>query len=225
MRRNVGFSMVEVLLACSITVVLVGAIASVYSFTASRASHALATGAATNQVQRLALNLDKYISQAQSASVITVGASSGLKCTMPELGTDTDADGAPDVFDPKGMAGGQPNWSRGKRIWFYLANSSGDFMQPGPILWMAVKSDDTIPTGASTIRSFTYLPGGTVLRYGLLDSITWMANATAKTASYTARASALARADRKSATAYTTEKNIAQTVTLSRTVFCDNWRQ
>jgi hypothetical protein len=217
--------MVEVLLACSITVVLVGAIATVYSFSASRASHAFATGSATNQVQRLALELDKYIGQAQSASVVTVGASTGLKCIMPELGTDTDNDGAPDVFEPKTMTGGAPNWSRGKRIWFYLSNASGDFMQAGPILWMAVRSDDLIPTGANTIRSFTYLPGGTILRFGLLDSITWTANATAKTASFTAKASALARADRKSATAYTTEKSVAQTITLSRTIFCENWRQ
>ncbi|MFY9234519.1 MAG: prepilin-type N-terminal cleavage/methylation domain-containing protein [Fimbriimonadaceae bacterium] len=225
MKRRAGFTLVEVLLTSIISAITVGSMAMVYNFSATRTAMAFANNSATIQMQTLSRELDDTISRATSSTVITVGGSVGLKSVMPATEADTDGDGTNDSYSPVSMAGGAPKWGTGKRVWFYMSNATGNFLTPGTILWKAERNDDAYPTGANTDASFTYISGSSIPRFGLIDTITWATNATDKTVTYTVRANSLARGDRKSATAYTTDSARAQVVNLTRTVLNENWRQ
>lgn len=220
MARRGGFTIVELMITCAITAILIGSTASIYMFTANRTAQALATVTTSSQMQMLSKSIDETVAKATHVQVVSVAGNIGLKCIMPASGTDTDADAFSDLFEPTSATAGQVRWGKGTRVWFYLANATGNFMQPGPIVWRAERNDDLIPTSLNVDRSFTYFQDTGLLRYSLLDSITWSVNATDKTVTYTLKASSLARADRRSSTAYTTEKESSRTITLSRTT---NW--
>lgn len=224
MKRG-AFTLVEVLLASTISVVTVGTMAVVYNFAMTRTSHAFATGSTVSQMQTFSREVDKVISEATSATVVTVSGRPALKCTMPASPADSNGDGTNDTYLPISVLGGSPRWGSGKRIWFYMASSSGVPGTAGSYIWRAERNDDLVPIAANTVRDFTYVPGSTIQRFGLLDTITWVTNPTDKTVSYTLAANSLTRSDSKSATAYTTDSAKAQVVQLARTVFTYNWRQ
>jgi hypothetical protein len=215
-----GFTLVEVLLTCVVSVILIGATATVYTFTATRTAHALATVSTSSQMQELCQRIDETVAKAISVQVVTVGSIKGLKCTMPATGIDSDSDSYLDVYKPTSATGGSLRWGKGKRVWFYMSNSTGNFGTAGAVLWRAERTDDAFPTTADADTSFAYKPGNTVVRYPLLESITWAADGTDKTVSYTLVATSLIRADRKASAAFTTEKETSRTVTLKRTT---NW--
>jgi hypothetical protein len=218
--------MVEVMLTTAMISVVVGSMAMVYSYTVARTSHAVAATAVSDEIQKLSDELDAVISQASSASVVTFGGNTGLRCTMPATQVDTNGDGNVDAYQPATMTGGSPTWGKGKRIWFYTADSTGDFTRPGPIVWRAERNDDLLPTAANADRAFAYYGSSSVTpRFGLIDQLSWVSNATDKSVTYTIRASSLTRAQRASASAYSSEKNVSETLTLTKNVFLRNWRQ
>lgn len=225
MKRNRGFTLIELVIASAITTITVGSMAMVYHFAAIRTSSAFATGTVTSQVQTLASEIDKTIMDSSGSAVVTAFGNTGLKCTLPQTEVDTDADGKKDTYQPATLNAGAPTWGKGKRVWFYMANATGNFSAPGTILWKAERNDDLYPTGADADKTFTFNGGAGTQRFSLVDQVSFSTSSADKTATYTVRASALMRADRSSATAYTTEKNMAQTVTVSKTVFMENFRQ
>jgi type II secretory pathway pseudopilin PulG len=225
-RRKRGFTIVEVLLTVGISSLIVGSMALVYGYTMVRTSYAIATTSVSQQVQTLSSEIDSVISQASSTTIITTGGNTGLKCTMPATQVDLDADGILDAYQPTSILGGAPIWGKGKRIWFYTADSTGDFLRPGSVVWRAERSDDLFPTTTTADKSFAYYAGSTTnRRFSLIDQITWVNNTNDKYVTYTLRASTLTRAERSSPTAYGGEKNVAQTLTLTKNVFLRNWRQ
>jgi hypothetical protein len=224
MKRR-AFTITEVCMASAISLIVVGTMAATYNFAVARTAHAFAVGSTTSQIQAFSREVDAVIAQASSVQVVVSGGSVGLRCTMPATPADVDMDGRTDAYLPTDTPGGSPVWGKGKRVWFYMANSTGNFLSPGPILWKAERNDDVFPLGINTIKDFTYVSNSTLQRFSLIDSITWSASTTDKTVTYTVKANALTRSDTKSATSYTTDGSKAQTLALTKTVFFNNWRQ
>ena len=218
MNRRRGFSIIDVVLATAITAILCGAMTSLYLFSSTRSAHAITTDAATNQAQQVSDFMDKVISDSVSATVVTSGAQTGLKCTLPANGTDTNGDGIPDQFTPVSITNGVVKWGTGTRVWFYMSNTTGNFTSVGTILTMAIRNDDLLPTGVQRNAAFTFYYDSGKPRWNLVDSVTWAANATNGTAGYTIKTSSLVRSDSAATSAYTTDKAVSRTANISRTV-------
>lgn len=220
-----GFTIVELLLTTSLSAMVVGSVASVYLFAATRGAHTMATGATVYQAQGTARLIDRVISNATKASIVTSGSSTGLKCQMPDNSIDNDGDGIYDDFRPSKFTGANARWGKnGVRVWIYMADSTGDFLRPGSILWMAKRADDLYPTSADKTQAFAYYSDTASIKNNLIDSITWVANANG-TITYTLNFSALTRADRRSPLAGTTDKTVSRTAGLTRTVMPRNTLQ
>lgn len=216
-----GFTLIELLLATSITAMVVGSVASVYLFAATRGSHTMATGETVNQAQKLARTIDGLIANSTKASVIVSGSSKGLKCVMPANATDVDGDGVFDTYKPSKFSGPNARWGAGTRVWVYTADSTGDFLRPGSILWISKRADDLYPTTSDKLGATTYYSNTASLLNNLIDSATWTANADG-TITYTIAFSSLSRADRRSPLAAGVDKAVSRTAAISRTVMPRN---
>jgi Tfp pilus assembly protein PilV len=219
--RARGFTIIETMLAASLTSVVVATMALAYHYAAVRTSQALATSSVSNQVQSLMGEIDATISKASSVTIVTTGGNTGIRCTMP-----ASLDTTLNAYTPATVTGGSPTWGKGKRVWFYTADASGAFTSPGTIVWRAERNDDLTPTAANADASFAYQGGtGGKVRYSLVDGLTWSYDSTNKYVTYTIKASTLTRAERSSPTAYTSETNSSRTLQVTKNVFLRNWRQ
>src|SRR5438876_10776433 len=102
MRKISAFTMVEVLMASMLTVVVVGGLAYVFHVAARTAANVSANVTATYEAQQLSNESSRVIRNSVSCAVVTSAGNTGLRCTMPASGTDTDMDGYADTYTPIG---------------------------------------------------------------------------------------------------------------------------
>ena len=226
MRRARGITLVEVLLATLLTAIIVGTLTSLYVFVVNRAAHAAADVSTTHQVQALSGILKRNISSAVSCEVVTAGGNTGLKCIMPVDGVDKDTDGYFDSYSPNGVSRrGIAKFGSGKRIWFYFADTTGNFAVPGKLLWKAVRTDDALPTAADVDNAFTYYYGSGKETWNLIESVTFVTDSSRGITSYSINSSSLTRTDMRKSDAVSITDADSYTADLSRTIYWRHWRK
>ncbi|HLK15781.1 MAG TPA: hypothetical protein VKT78_13340, partial [Fimbriimonadaceae bacterium] len=165
MTRRRAYTMVEMMLAVSMTAVIVGTVTLLYAYTIER----MGCGVADATTQREAAYgldvIDATINKAQSCASVSVSGNVALKCTMPANCSDLNGDGILDSCTPDAInRRSQERWGNGYRVWFYLSDTTANSATPGSVLWMAKRTDDGVPTQADTVKSFTYFPGNSKIR-------------------------------------------------------------
>lgn len=221
-----GFTLVELMIACTVMAVMMGVVASMYAFTAYRAAHSIAKSNVISETQDLSNEIDKVVTSAVRCEIVTSGTQNALKCTMPKDSTDTNSDGMVDTFKPYAISRrGIEKYGEGKRVWFYFADSLGAFGSTGKIVYRAERTDDANPTGADTKAAFTYYPGTSKQRWHLIDSMSFTIDAPTKTVISTIQANSLARLDSRTDNAMTTDAAISRVATVTKTSYWRNYRK
>ena len=165
--------MVEMMLAVSLTALIVGTVTAVYAYSIQRLGYGLADASTQQQAEYGLDVIDKTVNLAQTCVAVSVSSTQCLKCTMPSNCTDTNGDGILDSCSPSAInRRSLERWGNGYRVWFYLSDSSGTPGHSGSILWMARRTDDSTPTSSNVVTSYTYFPGNSVLRQSLAPSVT-----------------------------------------------------
>ena len=224
--RRHGFTLVELLLATSITAVIVGALGGMFVFVGSRAAQSVAQNGVLLQAQALSEELERTVVNAQSCRVIPAPGGLALKCILPATGDDTDGDGLIDRAKPMWITPtGHEGYGTGQRVWLFLGGSSGDLNSAATgskRFWRAYRNDDGIPTSADIDQSFsTYYDSGNS-RWNLIDDATFSVSGDGLI-TFTIKASILRRSESRIG-AGDTSADGAQ-LSLVRTVYCRNWRR
>lgn len=223
-----GFTLVELVFTVAITAVIVGALGGLFVFVGTRAAQTVAKNGVLLQTQALSEELDAIFSQAQSCTLVHLrGAIDGIKCTLPAVATDADADGIVDKFgtDRVGPTG-REGYGFGRRVWIYMSDSTGltsNVMASGGTVWRAWRNDDLLPTAGDIDMKFAYYYGDRNRpRWNFIHSINYSID-TKGTITYAIIATKLRRAERRAdaGDAYAD----FEALRLSRTVVCDNWRK
>lgn len=223
MRKRRGTTLVEMALALSLTALVLGVLAVLYGFTMGRLAHATANFGATNDASLAANAIGQTIRDAYSCTTVTSNGKTGLRCTMPANATDRDGDGKQDTYLISSVSRrGLERTVAGRRVWYYLGDSTGAFGTTGTILWRAERTDDSNPTASDVDRAFAYV-NTTQPRYPLISSLTFSVDSTALTVTFTISASALTRAVRSAPAGEATNQSYSHTET--RTAFWRNWRK
>lgn len=221
MTNRRAFTLVEVMITTALISIVIGVLVTLYFYAFTRSTRGVTEVAAVLQVQALLDRMDNQIAQACDVQIVTSGPYTALKCTMPQSGTDRDGDGVLDSYTPNSVSRRQiAKYARDKRVWYYMAGATGAFATAGNIFWQAVRSDDSNPTSADAIQSFTYAPGN-IYRWSLLDSVTY-AIVASKSVTVTARTSTLARKE-QAAGAGVAESGDNYVVTIMRKTCWRNW--
>ena len=222
MGKRSGFTLVELSLVLSLTALIIGVLTVVYGYTMERLAHATADFAATDDAYLAANDIGTVIRSAYSCSTVTSNGVTGLKCIMPANGSDKDGDGHLDSWTIASVSRrGLEKWAQGKRVWFYLGDSTGAFGTSGTILWKAERSDDLNPTTSDAITKYAYVTS-TRLRFPLISSLSFTVNSAAQTVTFTVVAGSLTRAER---TPGSEAANQSYTHTETRTAFWRDWRK
>ncbi|MCH8274197.1 MAG: type II secretion system protein [Armatimonadetes bacterium] len=229
MRRRRGMTLVELIVATGLTAVIVGTLAAFYALVTIRSAHSAAKVSVVMQAQSLADEIARTIEQSVECDLVSQGGGiKALKCIMPAQGTDTDGDGRLDTFWPQSVsAGGNEKFGEGKRVWFYMADSSAAFKIPGPILWRAERNDDVEPTPLDVDKEWSYYYDSGRPKWHLVESVEFDIVGD-QLATFTINLSSLTRADKSAigvpadAAAPGADRYL---LTLTRTVFWRNWRK
>ncbi len=222
MTNRRAFTLVEVMITTALISIVIGTLATMYFYAFTRTTRGVTEVAAVLQVQALLDRMDTQISQACDVQIVTSGPGIGLKCTMPQSGTDRDGDGILDIYTPNSVSRRQiGKYVRGKRVWYYMANSAGTFGTAGTTFWQAVRLDDANPTASDVVNSFTYAPGNQY-RWSLLDSVTYVLDGASESVTVTARTSSLARSETAVGSG-TAESGDNYVVSVPRTTCWRNW--
>ncbi len=222
-----GFTLVELMIVTAITATIVGALGALFVFVGSRAAQTMAKNGVLLQAQALSEELDATFSQAQDCSLVSIRTGvNAIKCVLPTSGSDNDADGVIDQYKAEAVGPtGREGYGVGKRVWFYMSNSSGlpaSALTSGGVLWRAWRTDDSPPTASDIDPKFAYYYDRTVNKWNLIDRVNWSVAANG-TVTYQIIANKLRRAERQASAG---EASSAQeTFTLTRTVLCKNWRK
>jgi type II secretory pathway pseudopilin PulG len=225
MRKARAFTIIELTLATALTAIIVGALGTVYVFAARESSESTAAASATRQAQMLMAEISDVVSQAVNVQIYSAGGNTGLKCTMPVNGLDTDGDGYLDTYTPRAIGKrGYEKYGYGKRIWFYRSGATGAFASLGGIVWRAQRNDDNAPTAFDKDTAWTYYPGVASTRWNLIERMTFALDAPNKTVTVNITGSSLMRADRVGNVAEVAEGQAAKTA-ISQNIFWRNWRK
>jgi hypothetical protein len=222
MRRR-GTTLVEMSLALALTALVVGVLAALYGFTMVRLAHATASFGATDDAFLAANDISLTVRDAYTCATVTFNGRTGLKCTMPAAGTDRDNDGKLDLYTISSVSRrGQEKVALGKRVWYYLSDSTGAFGNAGTTLWKAERSDDLNPTASDAISRYDYVTS-TRLRYPFISSLSFTVDSANGTVALSLATGELIRAERVPGA--TDATNMKYTHTENRTVCWRYWRK
>jgi type II secretory pathway pseudopilin PulG len=217
-----GFTLVEMMFVSVMAVIVLGCVATIYSYTMSRTMRNVNQTAAIMQAEGLLDEIQSYTQQAMSCTTVTAGSNTGLKCIMPSTGTDKDGDGVIDDYTPSGVNKRQiAVYTRGKRLWFYMS-SDGNLANVGTNVYAAQRADDSNATSDDLLHSFYQQPGS-INKWGLIDKLTFVVTS-GKYVDVTVRASTLARKDQALGGTVTADRD-SYSVTLTRRITWRNWWQ
>lgn len=216
-----GFTLVELMITTALVAMVIGVLASLYFYTFNRTVRGVSEVSAVLQAQMLLDRMEVSVSQACEAQLVSSGGVTALKLTMPSTGTDRDGDGVLDSFTPNSVSRrGIAKFTRGKRVWYYMSDASGAFGTPGSLIVQAARNDDSNPTGADVVATFSKTGGQ--YRYPLLESVGFSLDSPVESVAITVRTSSLFR-NENSAGVSATENSDNTIVTLSRKVCWRNW--
>jgi len=140
---------VELLVASSLTALILTALCGVYFATAQDWERQQGAATALTAVSRACSRLADYIAQATGAQVLTRFASGDtLAINLPFDSAQTG------VYAPI-WSGGYCQYRSGSWIIFYLSDSTGAYSKPGNILWAATMTWPTFPTSVAPDRSWS----------------------------------------------------------------------
>ena len=222
MRKRAAFTLVEMSLVLTLTALIIGVLTVLYGYTLERLAHATANFAATDDAYLSSNDINDVVRNAYSCTTVTLNGVTGLKCTLPANGSDKDGDGKLDSWMLTSVSRrGLEKVATGKRVWFYLGNTTGAFGTTGTILWKAERSDDVNPTASDANSRYAYVTS-TRLRYPLISSLSFTVNSSAQTVVTTVVAGSLTRAERTPGSEST---SMSYSHTETRTSFWRNWRK
>jgi hypothetical protein len=209
-------------LALALTAMVLGVLTVLYGFTMGRLAHATASFTASDDAFRAANVISDTVRYANSCTTVTSGGNTGLKCIMPANATDRDGDGRQDTYlFTKVSRRGLEQSVAGRRVWYYMSDSTGAFaVSGGTVLWRAERQDDAVPLTADGEKTFAYVAPNRP-RFPLVSSVSFNVDSINLTVTTTITASALTRADR---TAGTEAANQSYKHIDTRTTFWRNWR-
>ncbi len=214
-----GTTIIELLLVIGLQVIILGAVATLYLFTIQQCGQATAAVGSIEQANNAMDAIATTVRQSMVCATVTSGGKTGLRCTLPNNAIDTDGDGVVDTWLPdKYGADGKATYTKGTRVWYYQAGSTGAFGTAGTTLWRATRTDDSNPTASDVDTTWAFYYGGKS-RYLLIDSLAFVVSGSSAIVTTTIVASASARSpDASGSTATTQDK---QAATLVRT---SSWR-
>ncbi len=164
-------TIVELLVVLAIQMAILGAVATLYVFTLAQSGQAMSVVGPLQQIDDVLDAMTETTRQSMTCTVVTKNGMEGIRCTRPANGIDTVGDGTPDEMVPdKFDAQGKATYTKGKRVWYYLADSTGTFGNVGTILWRATRNDDSNPTAADADKAWAYYYNSKP-RYTLIDSL------------------------------------------------------
>ncbi|GIV02481.1 MAG: hypothetical protein KatS3mg015_1311 [Fimbriimonadales bacterium] len=224
-----AFTVVELLIAVSLTAIIAGTLVSVYVFVSTRAAHGVAEQNVLDQVRDLTRDVSKTIENSVRCETVNVSGQWALKCVMPAQPTSTDARNVANAFAPTDLsARGIERWGEGQRVWFYQADETGKLGRAGLYVWRAVRSDDAIPTDADADRAWSFYYGGVGYRWSLINSISFSVTPSERLATVTVKGSVLAGDSEergKLVGADELDKARTYSLTMSRAAYWLRWRR
>ena len=224
MTRRRGFTLIEMMIAVSMTALLVGTVTAVYAYTIERMGYSVADYSTQREAEYGLDVIEATIGRAQTCALVSVSGNTCLKCTMPATCTDKNGDGILDSCSPNAInRRSQERWGNGYRVWFYFADSNTVPSGTGPVFFMAKRVDDSTPTASDVVKAYTWYPGNTQLRLDLIQTMTAAAGGTTNqyTATVAVGAYALGHLHAAPANAGT---NTSYQFALSRTAYMRGWR-
>lgn len=151
-----AYTLTEVVIAVGLLSLVVAAVTSLFGFASRRSAHNAARFVTYRAVSSVGADLASTIENAISCETVPNGSSSALACIMPLIGTDTDADGFNESFQPIRIGKrGQVHYAQGQRVWYYLAAADGQFGFGGGYMFRAVRSDLDTPTAADIDQAWS----------------------------------------------------------------------
>jgi type II secretory pathway pseudopilin PulG len=224
-----AFTVVELLIAVSLTAIIAGTLVSVYVFVSTRAAHAVAEQNVLDQVRDLASDIARTVENSVRCEVVTVSGQSALKCLLPAQPNSTDARNVATSFAPTALsARGIERWGEGQRVWFYQSDDTGKLGRSGDYVWRAVRNDDSVPTDADADRAWSYYYSTSRYRWSLINEVSFSVSSSDRSATVKIKGSVLAtEAERRGRLTGgdTLEKARTYWVTMTRTAYWLRWRR
>lgn len=215
MKRR-AFTLIELSITIALTGIVVGVMATMFGFAASRLSDTYTKSSLYNQVNGVADRIEATIRNADSCSTKDSGTT--LVCQMPMSGVDSDGDGHNDTYYPDHVdANGAGLYTVGSYVWFYQASSSGSYGAGSGSVWRGEQTGSGTLTRSALDRAFAYYYL-TSMRYPLVNSLSFTVNSTAHTVTFSVTGSTRMGAE---TSVGATDSNSSRTLTLTRTIM---WR-
>lgn len=223
MTKRRGFTVIETILASTLTAMVVGTLISLYALVATRTMHSYTDSNTVWQVSSVADEMSEYISNAINVSTKTVGGTTALKCTMPATGRSANGNGRYEFYEPDKIIGlGQEDFTTGQRVWFYMGDKFGTPSSSGTMIHKAVRSDDLDPSTSTVDWSWERPPGKTTSRFPTITGFVATIDGTNNSVTLTVNGSTEAGTERQ-AGAQTANTN-RYDVTVNRLVLARNYR-
>ncbi len=223
-----AFSIVELLVVVSLTAMTIGITVALYGYSVNRLAQATSRFAAVDQVRKLHDEIDAVVRDSVAASTVATGSGTALKCLLAyeskrasNVTTGSESKTSLSAKPVSVTKRGYEKHGAGKRVWFFLADSSGAFGSTGTTLWRAERNDDSTPTVLDVVSSWRFYPGTTNPRFNLVTSLGFVVNTSTRTVTTTVGARSLWRDERTGTAA---EKD-SQSFTEARTTGWRHWFQ
>lgn len=221
-----AFTVIELLLAVSLTGMVLGITVATYAFTVTRLAQSTARFTSTDQVRKVLDEVEEVVRDSVHVTVVSSAQKPALKCILaqnstrksvldPALITSVDRKAPPVGVTKRGI----DRHGYGTRVWFYLGDATGNFGTDGPFLWRAERPDDSNPTGADCVQSWTYYYGSGQTRFPVLTDFTFSLDAANRTVHLTAIGRSLWRDERSGSAGETDSQTFAE----SRSVSWRHW--
>lgn len=155
-----GFTLVELMLVSTISLLLIIVTTTLYAFVATRTSDSISQYNSIYQAEQLLSAIEQTAANSIDCRVSAIGSSSTITCTLPADGTDFNGDGIIDNPSPsrigKLMKG---EYDRGKRVWFYSSDATGKVGSSGTYWFRAMRDDDSTISDADMDRRWSFANG------------------------------------------------------------------
>ena len=214
-----GATIVEVLLGIAMVATLTLATTTLYGFCVHRVMSETTKTSVITQASALADEIAEVIENSKSNTTVTAGSVTGLRCTIPNTGTDKDGDGVFDRIDPTSVdSTGVETYNTGEYVWFYMSDATGAFGTVGTYVWRAQCPTSANPSAGTYDTNWAKYYGGSG-RYKFIDSVSFSVDSVNHCTTFTINASLLDR-NETSASAETSTSNNSK-ISITRKVF---WR-
>ncbi len=213
------------LIVIGVSSIVLGGLATLYTFTAGQMGDATAELLATDQATTAFADIEATVRNAALCEAKTVGGVAALRCKMPSVPLDLNGDGIPESYAPASLdKKGLEKYGLGKRVWYYLSDSTGTLGTNGKILWRAVLNGDGNPTSADRDLAWTYLYGrtGGSPRFPLVTSFVTTVDAANRLVTLDLSAESADYADRQAASSDSSARR--RGIRLLAKAFWRNWR-